>query len=361
MPNLPGAFRRQLPKPFRGDLRTAPFFLSARRLRLWTAAVVLCLLSGWFSPARAREADAPAGGGKTPDPPSSIRFAAWNLRNFVHLAAPPPPGDNTRPKSPEEVRAIVSILVELRPDILGVCEVGGKEDLAFLQARLREAGLELPHAEHVEGADPVRHVALLSRFPITARNSLPKVLYTLDTASRPVERGFLDVTVEPRPGYRLRLVGAHLKSRFDVPEADQELMRRNEAHALRRHVEQILSKAPDTNLLVYGDFNETRDRPGVRTLRGTRGAATALTELPLTDPAGDRWTYYYKDADQYSRIDYLFASKGLLPEIIHEECFIYGGRDWMKASDHRPLVAVIHPGGRRAARTAGASTARSGE
>jgi len=276
-------------------------------------------------------------------PLPEIRFTAWNLKNYLHTITPPPEGSTNRPKPAREQQTVISILSQIRPDILGVCEMGSPADLAHLQAALKTAGLDLPHAEHVQGDDPDRHVALLSRFPIAGRQPVTNLRYLLDNSEFPVQRGFLDVSIAVTPAYTLRLVGTHLKSRRDVPEGDQALMRRNEAHLLRQHLDGILTAAPETNLLVYGDFNDTRDQPGIKAVKGLRGSTVALTEIAAEDASGERWTYYYPEADAYSRIDFLLASPALLPEVRENQSFLYSGKDWIQASDHRPVTTVIHP------------------
>ncbi len=277
--------------------------------------------------------------------PPPVTFAAWNLRNYLHTVGTPatPAPRDTKPKPPEEVAAVTRILVSLRPDILGICEMGAPEDLAALQQRLKEAGLELSHSEWVQAADTDRRLALLSRFPIVARQSQPRLSYLLDESKLPVQRGFLDVTLQITAEYQLRCIGTHLKSRRDVPEANEALMRRNEAHLLRQHVDGVLTAAPKTNLLVYGDFNDTRDQPPVRAVAGTRTADTALTPVAPADDTGERWTYYFAGSDTYSRIDFLLASKGLNPELDDKQCRIYSGADWSLASDHRAITAIIRP------------------
>jgi endonuclease/exonuclease/phosphatase family metal-dependent hydrolase len=270
-----------------------------------------------------------------------VRFTAWNVKNYLFTTQPPPDGSADRPKPAGEQQLVTAILLKLRPDILGVCEMGSPADLAHLQAALKSGGLDLPHSEHVQGDDPTRHVALLSRFPITSRQPVTQPRYLLDQSEFPIQRGFLDVTVAVTPDYALRLVGVHLKSRRDVREADQALMRRNEAHLLRQHVDGILTAIPQTNLLVYGDFNDTRDQPGLHALKSP-GSAAQLVEITAQDDSGERWTYYYPEADEYSRIDFLLASAALLPEMKESEAFLYSGADWIKASDHRPVTALLH-------------------
>jgi endonuclease/exonuclease/phosphatase family metal-dependent hydrolase len=277
--------------------------------------------------------------------PAEVTFVEWNLKNYLHTITVPATRSprETKPKPQGEVAAVTRIFTTLHPDIIGVCEMGGPEDLAGLQQRLKESGLDLPHSELVQAADNERHVGLLSRFPIIARQSQPKLTYLLDESKFPVQRGFLDVTLQITESYSLRCIGVHLKSRLEVPEANEGLMRRNEAYLLRRHVDTVLTAEPDTNLLVFGDFNDSRDQPALRAIPGIRGDATYLTALTPSDARGEKWTYYYKQDDTYSRIDYLFASKGLIPELDPKRCLIYSGADWFSASDHRALTTVIRP------------------
>ena len=118
-------------------------------------------------------------------------------------------------------------------------------------------------------------------------------------------------------------------------------MRRNEAHLLRNHLDEILAADPATPLLVFGDFNDTKDQAALREVTGPRGAPGALTPLALEDALGDRWTHYWKINDVYARIDYLFVNKALSSAVDHPKCYLYRSPAWMEASDHRPLVAVL--------------------
>lgn len=274
-------------------------------------------------------------------PEGSVKFVAYNLHNYALQSSTE--RNASPPKSEREILQMLKILAELKPDILGVCEMGSEEDLADLQRRLEALGLSLPHHEWVQGADPSRHLALLSRFPIIARQSRTDLRYPLDLVMRPIQRGILDVTVQIEPNYSLRLLGLHLKSRREVEDAEQALMRRHEAHLVRLHLNEILNADPKTNLLVYGDCNESKEEPGLREIKGAPGQPNALRELPLADDAGEKWTYYYEPADEYSRIDFAFASAELMPEVILKRSGIYPGRDWSEASDHRPLFVSLKP------------------
>jgi endonuclease/exonuclease/phosphatase family metal-dependent hydrolase len=308
-----------------------------------------CLLTG--SLFFAREAPAQQPKEKPPTPPE-VRFVSWNLRNYLHTVRAPenPAPRDTKPKPQEEIAAITRILTQMKPDILGVSEVGGRDDLEALQSRLREAGFDLPHLEYVAAADKERHLGMLSRFPLASRQSQTRLSYLLDDSRLPVQRGFLDVTLQVTPEYQLRCIGVHLKSHLDTPEANQALMRRHEAHLLRQYADTILTAAPETNLLLYGDLNDTRDQPAVRAIPGFRGSDNYLTAVIPTAPDGDRWTHYYEEADTYSRIDYFYASRALMPEVQQPLCTIYHGADWSTASDHRAIAFVFKAADRPARR-----------
>ncbi len=51
------------------------------------------------------------------------------------------------------------------------------------------------------------------------------------------------------------------------------------------------------------------------------------------------WTEFYAKEDVYSRIDYIFLSRGMAREWDASGTYIFTRPDWGEASDHRPLVA----------------------
>ncbi len=60
---------------------------------------------------------------------------------------------------------------------------------------------------------------------------------------------------------KLRFIGVHLKSKLKDTAEDEEELRRNEAHLLRKHVDDVLDADAGANLVVYGDFNDTKNEP----------------------------------------------------------------------------------------------------
>ncbi len=260
-----------------------------------------------------------------------VRFVAYNLENYVMQDAV-----RAKAKSEHSKTALVQILSEIRPDILGVCELGSADALEDLRSRLKSQGLEFGEVEMVLGPDPDRKLALLSRFPIVSRRSRAQVSYELNGLPQLVRRGFLDVTVRIAEGGDLRLVGVHLKSKLPIPEGEA-LVRRMEAQLLRRHVDSILEGEPRTKLIVYGDLNDTREQPTVRQILGEKGSGMELLDIPAEDALGDRWTHCWRVADLYSRIDYLLVNRSLFPFVLKGSGRIWRSPSWKDASDHRPL------------------------
>ena len=163
-----------------------------------------------------------------------VVFASYNLENYFQ-ASDFPAGDETISKSAKSIAAEIRVIQDIHPDILGVCEMGPPAEFADFKARLKAAGLDYADAEYVAGPDPERHVALLSRYPITARQSAPNVRFPLDGREEKVCRGFLDVTIAV-DGANLRFVGVHLKSKLRDSYVDEAEQRRNEEHhAPRAH------------------------------------------------------------------------------------------------------------------------------
>jgi endonuclease/exonuclease/phosphatase family metal-dependent hydrolase len=268
-----------------------------------------------------------------------ICVVSYNVANYWLGSSGPSVNQPVKPEA--EIAAVIKVLNRIKPDIIGLIEIGDESMLENFQMRLKAAGLEYAHREWIQGADDTRHVCLLSRFPIVERNSRPDVRFELDGKALRMNRGILDVTVAINSDYRLRLVGVHLKSRRDVPEYDQARMRAKEASLLRRHLEEILSASPETNLMLFGDLNDTKNEYPVRQIIGSKGAPDHMMDLWLRDSRGERWTYYWKTADEYSRIDYILVSPGLLKEVVLEKCGIDDSPFWNEASDHRAIYAVV--------------------
>jgi endonuclease/exonuclease/phosphatase family metal-dependent hydrolase len=270
-----------------------------------------------------------------------IRFISYNVKNwlesnrFVNGKALTP-----KPKPADEKAAVISILTRHNPNVVGLCEIGTAADLAEIQQLLKDAGVDLPYSHFTGGADPVRHLGFLSRFPITSTCKPEKTEYQLQDKLYFWNRGVLDVTVDIH-GRSLRFVGCHLKSKREVEEGDEEQMRRAESLLFRYHVDSIFAKNPDERLVVYGDFNDTRSSVTGRNITGSYNDPGYLTAIPAEDSVGTRWTHHWALHDIYARIDFIAISKNLKSDTDFSKAKILDDPEWSKASDHRALFAVF--------------------
>ncbi|MDF1825737.1 MAG: endonuclease/exonuclease/phosphatase family protein [Verrucomicrobiales bacterium] len=281
----------------------------------------------------------------TAETPEPVTLVFYNLKNYLAMERRID-GEIivNAPKPEHEIEAIVEGIGAMQPDILAVCEIGDATFLDDLQSRLKRIGLDLPHTELVTSASGYnRNLAILSRFPISGSHSRDDYTYSLNNQKLPLQRGVLDTKLIITPQYHLRLIGLHLKSKREVPDADQALMRLNEARLARQHLDEIFAREPGANVIVVGDFNDLRIEPPVKTLQGSFGREGYLSSLTLSDQYGFRWTHHWSYADSYARFDFALYSQGLSPEILREHSHIHHWEHWDKASDHRPLVIRLLP------------------
>jgi endonuclease/exonuclease/phosphatase family metal-dependent hydrolase len=270
-----------------------------------------------------------------------LRFITYNVENWLTMdRLVDRKALKNAPKPESEKAAVVRLLARQAPDVLGLCEIGEASDLAELQQRLKAGGLDLPNLHFTGGSDPTRHLGILSRFPITSTAKPVDTEYKLDGQTFAINRGILDATIEAG-SKSYRFVGVHLKSKRDSEQGDQEAIRLHEARLLRRHVDSILRKNAGARLIVYGDFNDTRATPALKTITGKYNAPDYLTCIPAKDSHHEAWTYYWELHDIYSRIDFIMVSPGIKKDVIFQQAKIVDDSEWQQASDHRPLLAVF--------------------
>lgn len=288
---------------------------------------------------------APGTGRKTRNsalPSGGLRFVAYNVNNWLTMERGSDRATTKGvPKPAAEKRAVIRLLSRHVPDVIGICEVGTREDLTEIQAALKADGLDLPNSHYGGGGDEVRHLGLLSRFPII-RTAKPAVMdFRLNGVTLTMNRGILDATIEAN-GKPYRLLGVHLKSKREVESGDQDAMRLGEARLLRRHVDAILKADPDARLIVYGDFNDTRGSATLKVITGNTGDPDFLTAIPAADKQGERWTHFWSIHDIYSRFDYIAVTRSLKQEVDLKQSRIIDDPEWNTASDHRALLAVFN-------------------
>jgi endonuclease/exonuclease/phosphatase family metal-dependent hydrolase len=272
----------------------------------------------------------------------TFRVATYNLENYLDVQS-----GRRKPKSAEAKARVCANIVAIKPDVIAVEEMGTTNALIELQSSLKGGGLDLPFWEHINGHDTNIHIAVLSRFPITARQPHTDQGFMLGAHRHFVSRGFAEVEIEANAKYRFTLIAAHLKSRLTTAIADEAEERLQEAILLRELINRRLAANPELNLVVVGDFNDLRNSAplkavvgsGINPLFDLRPAEKPHPAHVISDEHSVCWTYHFAKEDVYSRIDYIFVSRGMSREWLNEDTYVFSSPDWGLASDHRPVVA----------------------
>jgi len=259
-----------------------------------------------------------------------FRFLSYNVKNWLNSTQNPE-------KSSEAKSAIIRIISTSSPDVVGLCEIGSQSDVSEIQAMLKKAGLNLPHTHHTGGIDSVRHLAILSRFPIV---STEKPGSEIPGGKLSMQRGILDATIQigDRP---VRFIGLHLKSKRVVTDFDQALLRLTEAQHVRRHIDGILKSTPSALLVAYGDFNDHIRSPSTRALVGTYRTPLYLSPVHVADNRGEKWTYNFASQNSYSRIDFVTLSDSMKSHLDRKNSRIVDDENWETASDHRAILVAF--------------------
>ena len=245
------------------------------------------------------------------------------------------------PKPEKEKAALRQVIAGIAPDILAVQEMGGPAFLAEFQAELRQAGQNFAFTALLEGPDPDRHVAVLSKVPFKQVRRHTQVATSYLGQMSAVKRGVLEVIFASKAG-DVSLFIVHLKSRrterADDPESAGQ--RAAEAAAVR---ELVLARFPNpakARYIICGDWNDTRNSRAIRTL-SRRGALRLGGIVPAVDPSGETWTHFYRREDIYSRIDYFLVSPLIKPLVLERNARIWDGAGARDASDHRAVYLQL--------------------
>lgn len=302
--------------------RSVPDFLASE----FTPLLLLLVL--WLSPTVARG--------------EVLTIATYNIENYVATDRMTAEGyRKDYPKPEREKEALRRVILGLHADILVLQEMGPRPYLEELRRDLRLLGLDYPHAALLEGPDPDRHLALLSRRAPKALQLQADLPFRYFGTEEKVKRGLLEATFETEAG-ELTIFGVHLKSRYtDRPDDPLSAQRRfSEAVAVR---EAILRRFPNpgaARFLILGDCNDGKDSKAVQSLL-TRGHTSVTRLLPEADSRGESWTYFYHVQDSYARMDQILVSPNLLPAVANGAAVIYDGPGTRGASDHRPVFVRL--------------------
>jgi endonuclease/exonuclease/phosphatase family metal-dependent hydrolase len=270
----------------------------------------------------------------------SFTVATYNLEFYIDSAVL-----GVQPKSAEARRIIRENILALNPDVIALQEIGSPSALEELRVSLRSDGLDFAYSERVTGWDKNLHVAFLSKIPITGRQHHTNESFLLQGRRFHVGRGFGQIEVAVTRDFRVTLMTAHLKSKRQLAEADEELLREEEAALFRQRIDAFFRQTPGGRLVVLGDFNDGISSRTLKTIIGK--GRTKLVDCCPAERNGDSvdgtrrilWTHYYAKEEIYSRIDYILISPALVPFCQKSNSYILARPNWGIASDHRPIVA----------------------
>jgi len=278
---------------------------------------------------------------------ADFSVATYNVRNYL---VRPVAGRKVKTEASRE--RVADVLSRVKPDVVALQEVGGRDALNDLRYRVLDRGLAFPFYVVMSARDAAIRLAVLSRFPIVSTRAHTNDQYLVEGTRQWVRRGILEAEIAVGDDYRFTLLVAHLKSKRDVPYARESELRKHEAIVLRRRVEAILVANPEVNLLVLGDLNDMPESTAVRIVKGRGGLALRDLSPPVRsfgadDPAAPgNWTHYYRRQREHTRLDYVFASPGMMREHVPDASFTVDFPGWFEGSDHRPVVAGFVAGDR---------------
>lgn len=279
--------------------------------------------------------------------PQQVRVASWNVRNYLAMDRHYD-GRYRRdyPKPEAEKTALRQILLEVRPDILVLQEIGAAPYLRELQADLKREGLDYPYIalpEETPGLEDThgdRLVAVLSRYPWAALQQA-ELTVTYFGQKQPLLRPLLEAEFETAQGSRWSLFTLHLKSRYTNRKDDPDSLklRTAEATAIRNYIAKRYPPDAGARYLIAGDFNDLQNSAPVRRFL-TRGKVTLNYPVECVDSRGEIWTYFYAVAGSYQRVDYLLASPAMRGQV-REGSIADQLPQSRIASDHRLIYADI--------------------
>lgn len=241
-----------------------------------------------------------------------VRFLMYNVRNYFVAADTPRSTHKNHDKSVEEREAVAEVIAAAEPAIVGLVEMGGPAALADLQKRLKARGADYPHSSILLRAGEDRALALLSKHPIVAVDSVAQCPLQGQATRGYMLRGVLDVTVQLPDERRFRLVGAHLKSRYaETPEesARANALRAAELRTLAQYLQGVLQQGAEQPLLLFGDWNGDPGETKILTQNAVPGVA--LHRVPAADSRGEKWTIRYGEEEIYSTFDRIYVNKAL--------------------------------------------------
>ena len=220
-----------------------------------------------------------------------LRIATWNVQNYLSQNRFE---DGTfrldHPLPENRKQGIRRLLLQTRPDILFLQEIGTRDHLRELQLDLAASGLHYPYTffSAAPGARTGLAVLALSS-PLEVIFHDPVRLDDFGFPGHSLQRGIQETrfSLEGRP---YRFFHLHLKSRFSNDPADPDALRLRSAEmkALVRFMDALLASDPVSAFVLAGDFNTPFGDPL------WQGILDRWQPLPVADEHHQTWTYQHR-------------------------------------------------------------------
>jgi len=272
----------------------------------------------------------------------TLVVATYNIENYNLSDRMTADGyEKAYPKPETEKTALRAVIRALHADILMLEEMGPQPYLDELRRDLAREGIDYPYVFLLDGPDPDRHVALLSKRPWKSATPHVDLDFPYFGGREKVRRGVLEATFATVDG-EITVWALHLKSRFTERADDMfsARARAGEATAIRNAILKKFPVPATARFLIVGDFNEgTAGKPVQYFLR--RGATDAAFVLPAVDAHGEVWTEFYAKEQVYSALDHILVSPALRAAVRGGRARIFDSPETAAASDHRPVVVTL--------------------
>ncbi|CAI8358609.1 MAG: Uncharacterised protein [Opitutia bacterium UBA7350] len=250
-------------------------------------------------------------------PAETLRVATYNLYNYLSMdRSVDGKWRKDYPKPESEKSAVRRAIVEVRPDVLAIQEIGDLKYLNELRNDLRRDGLDYIHITHLQNPESDRCLAILSRLPFYQTKQHQDLDFKYFEGRHSVRRGMLEVEIRPIPGLRIQIFNLHLKSRWTVRDDDPEaaLQRTREAEACRNRIIDRTINESRPHYLILGDFNDNPDSSPLRRFK-KRGNLIIAERLIAADSRGEFWTHFYRRQSSYSTVDGILVSPPMMPAV----------------------------------------------
>lgn len=275
------------------------------------------------------------GSGVVPNDPLPLSVLNWNVHNLENdkddSGAPGETIVSTTEYNTHR-KAVGAVLNELDADIVLLTEVENKAVLDELNAL--ELGGKYVASSLIEGNDYRGvDIGLLSKYPIDSVVSHKDEPFTLSGTAGPdyyFSRDCPEVHIQFN-GRKMVFLGAHFKAKSN----DDPVKRLAEAQRTRAIADGLAKQDPSRAIIILGDFNDTPDSDPYLAVVGD--GTTKYTDVTLSIPMGDRWTYEYQGKPEL--IDYQMVNPTLAPMLEMQSATIRHSTNVDAASDHSPVFA----------------------